>query len=769
MTIMQEWLGLQSSVPEELDQGEPLIDLQIALQEAAEGLDLVDPDRVVSELRLGPPEFASRRELWNWAVRRTADLVLEEPQYSQLAARLLARLIDEEVNSLGIFCFSDSITAAFQLGLISSEVSSFVDRHARLLNDAAANGARTRLDYLGMRTLYDRYLLRHPTSRLVVETPEYFFLRVACGLSQNLAEVFEFSALMSNLEYLPSSPTLFNSATTHPQLSSCYLLDSPSDELDSIYATYGEIARLSKHAGGIGVAFHRIRSRGSLIKGTNGISNGIVPWLKTLDCSVAAVNQGGRRKGAACVYLETWHADIEEFLELRDSTGDENCRLRHINIANWVPDLFMKRVEQDGLWSLFDPKKVPHLADLYGSAFEEAYIEAERAGLWERQLPARQLYARMMRTLAETGNGWMTFKDRANLLCNQLGTEEPGGAIVHLSNLCTEIIEVTSSSECGVCNLGSLNLARFCGPGGFDFDKLAQAARTAVTMLDRVVDINFYPTEKAARSNAAWRPVGLGVMGLADVFYQLRLPFDSPEAQRLSRLIAEEIYFNALWRSSELAERFGPHPRFSDTKTARGLLQFDLWGIQPSNPKRWDELRSRIRKFGLRNSLLVAIAPTATISAIAGCHESIEPCVSNLFKKETLSGEFIVVNKYLVRELKQQGLWNKRTIDALKTSGGSVQLLEGISSEIKAIFRTAWEIPMKSLIDMAAERGPFVDQSQSLSLFVESPTTERLASMYFYAWKAGLKTTYYLRSRPATRIMPATCAIDGPGNCEACQ
>jgi ribonucleoside-diphosphate reductase alpha chain len=571
-------------------------------------------------------------------------------------------------------------------------------------------------------------------------------------------------------------------------MSSCYLLDSPADELDAIYGRYHDVARLSKHAGGIGLAFHRVRSRGSLIKGTNGLSNGIVPWLKTLDASVAAVNQGGKRKGAACVYLETWHADIEEFLELRDSTGDEARRARNINLANWVPDLFMSRVENDWVWSLFDPKKVPHLSDLYGTAFEEAYIEAEKEGTYERQVPARQLYARMMRTLASTGNGWMTFKDPSNKRCNQTGVP---GRVVHLSNLCTEIIEVTDNEHTAVCNLGSVNLGAMVSNGEVGYERLGEVVRTAVKFLDRVIDINFYPTEPAARSNEHWRPVGLGVMGLQDVFFKLGLPFDSPEARAESARMAEEIYFNALWASTELAELYGPHPGFSETRAAAGKLQFDLWGSEPADPARWELLRDRVTRFGLRNSLVIAIAPTATIASIAGAYECIEPQVSNLFKRETLSGEFLQVNTYLVRDLQALGLWDEHMSAQVRRAEGSVQGIAAIPDKLKEIYRTAWELPMKSLIDMAADRGPFVDQSQSLNLFIESPSIGKLSSMYLYAWKRGLKTTYYLRSRPATRITQTTspggdgpsadarplpdtdvgavaCSLENPATCEAC-
>jgi ribonucleoside-diphosphate reductase alpha chain len=641
--------------------------------------------------------------------------------------------------------------------------------------------------------VYDRYLLRHPELRKVTETPQYFFMRVACALGGGgLPESLELYRLLSALEYIPSSPSLFNAGTAHEQLSSCFLLDSPLDSLESIYARYADVAKLSKFAGGIGLSYSRVRSRGSLIKGTNGHSNGLVPWLKTLDASVAAVNQGGKRKGAACVYLETWHADIEEFLELRDNTGDDARRTHNLNLANWIPDEFMRRVEADGDWSLFDPKRVPQLVDLWGDAFDQAYREAEAEGLAARTIKARELYTRMLRTLAQTGNGWMTFKDRCNATSNQTALSEN---VVHLSNLCTEILEVTSDRETAVCNLGSINLARHVADGAFDFDKLANTVAIAVRQLDRVIDLNFYPIDTAATANRKWRPVGLGVMGLQDVFFQLRLAFDSKEAEALSASIAEYIYFHALSQSCDLAEQSGAHPGFAETRAANGELQFDHWphATQAIPLEHWSALRERIRAEGLRNSLLIAIAPTATIASIAGCYECIEPQVSNLFKRETLSGDFLVINRHLVEELKTLGLWTERVRDAITQAEGSIQGIDAIPSRLRSIYRTVWEIPQKALIDHAAARGAYIDQSQSLNLFQENPNIGRLSSMYMYAWKAGIKTTYYLRSRPATRIAKTTigasatqasppiapsvedansavvCSLENPEYCEACQ
>lgn len=749
-----------------------------AIGRCCDGLHAVDPMRVATRTISGLYNGATTAELDELSIRTAALLIGEEPEYGRLAARLLANFITKEVSGQGIHAFSQSVSHGHEVGLINDRLLEFVQVNARKLNDAIDPAFDLNFDYFGLRTLYDRYLLRHPHNRKVIETPQQFFLRIASALSEDVPEALALYQRLGSLDYLPSSPTLFNAGTRHEQLSSCFLLDSPTDSLDSIYAKYGDIAQLSKFSGGIGVSYTRVRSRGSLIRSTNGYSNGIVPWLKTLDSSVSAVNQGGKRKGAACVYLETWHADIEDFLELRDNAGDESRRTHNLNLANWVPDLFMARVERDEAWSLFDPKVVPEFTDLYGPAFEQAYLQAEAQGLAARQVPARKLYARMMRTLAETGNGWMTFKDKCNLASNQ--TLRPGN-VIHLSNLCTEILEVTSNEETAVCNLGSINLANHLGAdGSFDFDKLAETVRLAVRQLDRVIDLNFYPIPTARHGNLRWRPVGLGCMGLQDVFFRNRLAFDSQAARELSRKIAEEIYFHALQASCELAIERGRHPTFDDTRAAEGALQFDAWNVVPADTARWDALRERIKTHGLRNSLIIAIAPTATIASIAGCYECIEPQVSNLFKRETLSGDFLQINKYLVGELKALGLWTEPMRDAIKLADGSIQQIEQIPQVLRQIYRTAWELPMRALIDMAAERGAFIDQSASLNLFMESPNIGAMSSMYMYAWKQGIKTTYYLRSRPATKIAKTTvssyspaeavaCSLENPEACEACQ
>ncbi|WP_341720727.1 ribonucleoside-diphosphate reductase subunit alpha [Micromonospora sp. FIMYZ51] len=746
-------------------------------------LDEVDPLRVATKTISGLYDGATTAELDKLSIQTAAELIGEEPQYSKLAARLLAAFVDSEVRGQQVASFSQSIRYAHGLGLIGDATAAFVAANSRKLDDAVDPDGDLRFEYFGLRTVADRYLLRHPQTRLVVETPQYWLLRVACGLSQTPGEAIGFYRLMSSLAYLPSSPTLFNSGTRHTQMSSCFLVDSPRDELDSIYERYHQVAKLSKFSGGIGISWSRVRGRGALIRGTNGRSNGIVPFLKTLDAGVAAVNQGGRRKGAACVYLEPWHPDIEEFLELRDNTGEESRRTHNLNLANWIPDEFMRRVEADGEWSLIDPSDAPELPDLYGEAFDEAYRAAEKQAV--RTVRARDLYGRMMRTLAQTGNGWMTFKDAANRLSNQTGA--PGNT-VHLSNLCTEILEVNSDTETAVCNLGSVNLGAHVTADGVDWAKLRATVRTAVVFLDRVIDINYYPAEQAAASNPRWRPVGLGLMGLQDAFFTLRLPFDSAPARELSTRVQEEIFLTALETSAGLAERFGPHPAYPQTRAATGELHPDLWGAEVGQPQRWAALRERVAAHGLRNSLLVAIAPTATIASIAGCYECIEPQVSNLFKRETMSGEFLQINTYLVGELKARGLWTGSIREQIKRAEGSVQGIAELPEDVRELFRTAWELPQRALIDLAAARAPYIDQSQSLNLFLSAPTIGKLSSMYLYAWKSGLKTTYYLRSRPATRIQQATvavtpaarpivavaddealaCSLENPESCEAC-
>ena len=742
------------------------------------GLSEVDPMRVATKVISGLYDGANTKELDQLCIRTASFLISEDPDYSKLSARLLMRYIHEEVEMQGINNFFGSVKKAYKAGLINKERYDFIKENKEALNITIDNSRTKKFEYFGLKTIYDRYLLKDPESRQIIESPQYFLLRVACGLASNFKEAKSFYDLISNLDYMPSSPTLFNSASSRSQLSSCYLLDSPRDDLSAIYDKYKDVALLSKFAGGIGLSFSRVRSRDSLIKGTNGKSNGIIPFLKTLDSSVAAVNQGGRRKGAACIYLESWHQDIEAFLELRDNTGDEQQRTHNLNIANWIPDLFMKRVEEDKDWSLFDPKSVPQLVDSYGEDFEAKYLKAEEEGLARQKISARKLYSKMMKTLAETGNGWMNFKDHSNRKSSQTLNPEN---VIHLSNLCTEILEVSSEKETAVCNLGSINISNYYNPqtGDLNWKSLAENVRIAMSFLDKVIDVNFYPIGTAKKSNNLWRPVGLGLMGLQDLFFKMKIPFESPEALQLTAKIQEEIYYHALSTSCDLAKKHQSHEKFNDTRASQGLFQFDLWQVQPENLKRWEELKKRVKTHGLRNSLIIAIAPTATIASIVGVYESIEPQISNLFKRETLSGEFIQMNKYLVEDLKKEGLWTYEIKEKIKINEGSIQNITQIPERIRNLYKTAWEIPQKSLIDMAIARGPYIDQSQSLNLFVENPTINKLSSMYMYAWKKGLKTSYYLRSRPASSIAKVTVNnnptqsvaknLENPEICESCQ
>ncbi len=1127
-----------------------------AITRHAEGLTNVDPMRVALQVVSGVHDKIETKQLDALSIQVAASLAFEDPNYSKLAARILSSFVEKEVSGQDIDSFSMSIIRSYELGLVNKRVYDLVRKNKRKFNYAINKYRNDLFEYFGLQVVYDRYLLKNPKTREVIETPQYFFMRVAVALSSSIDDALELYDKISTFDYMPSTPTLFNSGTNHEQLSSCYLLDSPQDDLAKIYDRYRDIAQLSKFSGGIGVAFHRVRSSGSLIRSTNGLSNGLIPWCKILDSSVLAVNQcldlstyiytqegpkklesvkegdytlgasclfrridkvhvydnkepavrietkhswapvkltekhpvavirshdvgtsldriysdltngahspdwvdagdvkegdfvcmpipnfvsnvpgfsledayfygimlgnghitedlkeygltynpetaeyreflpkylsrygitaaverksdhyeslkwevplndageplavegsdkvfpfqykdlydengekricarytflpkdhtfqlirgmietdggvyrdseiyfytssevlayglrfqllrvgipsggnyrlrqydhegtredgtkvdfkgssdaydisipstvelasvlgcepiekeswitwggaiwtrvkevtkcegpaqvgdlevdvdenylaesmlvhnGGRRKGAACVYLEPWHADIEHFLELRENTGDEARRTYNLNLANWIPDLFMERVEQGGLWSLFDPKEVPDLTDLFGDHFRRAYLEAEQAGLAKKTINAQDLYARMMRCLAQTGNGWMTWKDHANRKSNQTN-DTPTSPVIHSSNLCVEILEVTNENETAVCNLASINLGKHVQHGKFDFEKLAKTVKVAVRQLDRVIDINFYPIKTAENSNLKWRPIGLGLMGLQDVFFQLALPFESQEARDLSKKISEEIYYHAVDTSCELAQQLGRHPNFEETRAAKGILQPDLWSLEMSG--RWEVLRDRVKQHGLRNSLLIAIAPTATIASIVGAYECIEPQVSNLFKRETLSGDFLQVNRYLIEDLKRHGLWNQKIRDQIKLSEGSIQSIAQIPQSLKDIHKTVWEVRQSALIDLAADRGPYVDQSQSLNLFVATPNIGTLSKMYLYAWKKGIKTTYYLRSRPATKIQKATvdvskttytdeeavvCSLENPEACEACQ
>lgn len=750
-----------------------------AVNRACRGLDRVEPIEVAKRTINGLHDGSTTQELDDLSISNAVMLMIDEPNYSKVAARMLAENIRKEVGR--DFAFRDYIHLASELGLLNGNVIELALENIQTIEYAIRHERDDLFEYFGIKTVSDRYLLRHSSTRKLIERPQWLFMRVALGLSQTIDEALKFYDVVSQFYYMPATPTLFNSGTRHPQMSSCYLLTIGEDSLEGIYKSITDCAQLSKFSGGLGVNWTGVRSSGTIIRGTNGLSNGIIPFLKVFDSSVHAVNQGGKRKGAAAVYLEPWHGDIEAFLDLRNNTGSEDRRTHNLNLAFWVPDLFMKRVEQDAPWSLFSPGDAPELLQTFGETFEKHYETYEKEGKAIKTVPARSLYARMMQTLAETGNGWICFKDRANLRSSQ--TAKPGN-VIHSSNLCTEILEVTSKSETAVCNLGSINLSSFVKPNlTFDFDRLIEVVDTAVRFLDRVIDINFYPVPEAKSSNHQWRPIGLGIMGLQDTFFKLRLPFVSTEAKSLSTRISETIYYQAISTSVELAAKNGPFPSFKDSRYAEGQLQVQLAKLhQPSQPEYhfdWDQLADKVKKSGIRNSLLIAIAPTATIASIVGSFESIEPQVSNFFKRETLSGEFLQVNRYLIEDLKKLGLWNSALQEKIISHEGSVQNIEEIPSEIKNLYQTVWEIPQKELIDMAVARSAFICQSQSLNLFLENPNIGKLSSMYMYAWKQGVKTTYYLRSRAKTAIKKTTvqqpseaavaCSLENPESCEACQ
>lgn len=774
-----------------------------AVDRACRGLDNVEAIQIAKRTISGLHEGSTTRELDQLSIQTAVMLMAEEPNYSRVAARMLSESIAKETGRGQ--AFRDYIHTVADLGLIHTRVFELAQTSFDSLEYAIRHERDDLFEYFGLKTVADRYLLRNPKTRALVERPQWMFMRVALGLSESVQEAIEFYEVISQFYYMPATPTLFNSGTKHPQMSSCYLLTVANDSLEGIYKSITDSAQLSKWSGGIGIDWTRVRSSGALIRGTNGLSNGIIPFLKVFDSSVHAVNQGGKRKGAAAVYLEPWHSDIEQFLELRNNTGAEERRTHHLNLALWVPDLFMKRVEADAHWSLFSPGDVPELITTYGPEFEAAYEKAESDGRARKTVSARNLYARMMQTLAETGNGWMCFKDKANLRSAQT---LKNGNVIRSSNLCTEILEIANEKETAVCNLGSINLSQFVRNGEFDFEFLRQVAESAVKFLDRVVDINFYPIDEAKNSNAKWRPVGLGIMGLQDALFKLKLPFESPAAKAISSRISETIYYYALKTSNKLAQEKGSFPAFADSRYGEGKLQVQLAeGLQAHLPEMhydWNALASEIAKTGLRNSLLVAIAPTATIASIVGSYESIEPQVSNFFKRETLSGEFLQVNRYLIAELKRRDLWTPEMRNRIIANEGSIQNIEEIPHEVRELYKTVWEISQKELIDMSVDRSTFVCQSQSLNLFMENPSVGRLSSMYMYAWKQGVKTTYYLRSRAKTTIKKTTvdsgksagetpagsgassassfqpvedqaaldavvCSLENPEACEACQ
>ena len=804
--------------------------LEALLNQACANLDpAVQSAPILAETLRNLYDGVPVEEVYKAAILAARTLIEREPDYSHATARLLLHTIAAEVlgEAVSLPALAGRYADYFPTFIRQGVAGELLDE--RLLQfDLARLGAALqperdlRFDYLGLQTLYDRYFLHLGKRR--IELPQAFFMRVAMGLALNEidreARAIEFYEVLSSFDFMSSTPTLFNSGTRRPQLSSCYLTTVP-DELDGIYESIKENALLSKYAGGLGNDWTRVRALGSHIKGTNGESQGVVPFLKVVNDTAVAVNQGGKRKGAVCAYLETWHLDIEEFLELRKNTGDDRRRTHDMNTANWVPDLFMRRVMEGGPWTLFSPSDVPDLHDKFGAEFEAAYVAyEERAARGEIQpsktLPAVDLWRKMLSMLFETGHPWITFKDA----CNLRSPQQHAG-VVHSSNLCTEITLNTSDSETAVCNLGSVNLAQHLRDGRIDHDKLRRTVSTAMRMLDNVIDINYYAVKKARDANLRHRPVGLGVMGFQDALYTLRLPYASEAAVRFADESMEALCYHAYWASTELAAERGRYSSYPGSLWAQGVLPLDSLRlleqarggyveVDRGSTLDWDALRARIARDGMRNSNCVAIAPTATISNIVGVDASIEPSFGNLSVKSNLSGEFTIINQHLVRDLKRLDLWDEVMVMDLKHFDGSLRAIDRVPADIRQLYATAFEIEPRWLVEAAARRQKWIDQAQSLNLYMAGASGRKLDETYKLAWLRGLKTTYYLRTTSATQAekstiqsgrlnavpsgddgaltmrgldasgaaaactdaVPATdirfCAIDDPG-CEACQ
>ncbi|WP_019558590.1 MULTISPECIES: ribonucleoside-diphosphate reductase subunit alpha [unclassified Thioalkalivibrio] len=764
--------------------------LQAVVAEACDGIEHVDGQKILTEARRNLFDGVAEKDVATALVMAARVMIEKEPNYSEVTARLLMDALRREALSFVhgrpeeatqaqlaeryAEYFGAYIRRAADLELVDSELTRYdLDK----LGAAIKPERDLQFTYLGLQTLYDRYFIHSDGTRF--ELPQAFFMRVAMGLAINEidreARAIEFYNLLSSFDFMSSTPTLFNSGTLRPQLSSCYLTSVP-DDLDGIYSAIRDNALLSKFAGGLGNDWTRVRGMGAHIKGTNGKSQGVVPFLKVANDTAVAVNQGGKRKGAVCAYLETWHIDVEEFIELRKNTGDDRRRTHDMNSANWIPDLFMKRVAEDGDWTLFSPNETPDLHDLVGAEFEKRYCEyEEKAARGElrvhKTMKAVDLWRKMLGMLFETGHPWMTFKDPCNLRSPQQHT-----GVVHSSNLCTEITLNTSDDEIAVCNLGSINLAAHVNEAGeLDQDKLEQTVNTAMRMLDNVIDYNYYSVPQARRSNLRHRPVGLGVMGFQDALYKLRVPYASEAAVEFADTSMEAVSYYAIKASTDLAEERGRYESFPGSLWSQGILPIDSIDklaetrgdyLQMDTTQRleWDKLRKRVKKVGMRNSNTMAIAPTATISNICGVSQSIEPTYQNLFVKSNLSGEFTVINPYLVRDLKDRELWDEVMVNDLKYYDGSVQPLDRVPEDIKALYATAFELDTRWLVEAASRRQKWIDQAQSLNLYMAEPSGPKLDALYKLAWVRGLKTTYYLRSMGATHVEKSTVADSSRAN-----
>jgi ribonucleoside-diphosphate reductase alpha chain len=717
----------------------------------------LDNHKLTIQLLNGLYDNVTTRQIDELAAETAATLSTHHPDYNVLAARIavsnLHKSTQKSFHSVTIQLAKNVDQRTGQSApLVSREYVRFVREHASDLDEAIVYDRDYHYDYFGFRTLERSYLLR--SNGRIVERPQHMIMRVAVAIHLgDLAAVLETYELMSTRFFTHATPTLFNAGSLKPQMSSCFLLTMKDDSVDGIYDTLKNCALISQSAGGIGLAIHNIRAKGSYIRGTGGTSNGIIPMLRNFDMTARYIDQGGgKRKGSFAIYLEPWHADIFDFLELRKNHGIEEMRARDLFYALWVPDLFMQRVEEDGMWSLFCPKEAPGLSDCWGERFDRLYTRYESEQRHRRQVKAKDLFVQIIEAQIETGTPYMLFKDAANRKSNQqnLGT-------IKSSNLCTEIMEYTAPDEVAVCNLASLALPRFVIGGAFDHKRLYEVTKVVTRNLNKVIDKNFYPIPEAERSNTRHRPIGLGVQGLADVFIQLRMPFASEEARALNREIFETIYFAAMETSMELAREQGAYQSYAGSPLSLGFFQFDLWHVTPTARWDWDTLRKQVAQFGVRNSLLVAPMPTASTSQILGNNECFEPYTSNIYTRRTISGEFIMVNKHLINDLIQLGLWNDTMRQRLIAANGSVQDIPEIPEALKDIYRTVWEIPQKAIIDMSADRGAFICQSQSLNIHLTDVSVSKVGSMHFYAWRKGLKTgMYYLRTQAATDAIKFT-------------
>ncbi|MBL7767987.1 MAG: ribonucleoside-diphosphate reductase subunit alpha [Flavipsychrobacter sp.] len=736
------------------------------IQKLSYGLSpLVDVHDIAKKTIEGIYDGVTTTELDNLAAETAASLTTRHPDYALLASRIAVSNLHKNTKK----SFSDTMRALHQyidaatgkrLPLIADDVMAVIEANAELLDSTIIYDRDFGFDYFGFKTLEKSYLLR--INGKIAERPQHLYMRVAIGIHKDdLEQAIKTYHLMSERWFTHATPTLFNAGTPKPQLSSCFLLTMKDDSIDGIYDTLKQTAKISQSAGGIGLAIHNIRATGTYIGGTNGTSNGIIPMLRVFNDTARYVDQGGgKRKGAFAIYLEPWHADVFEFLDLRKNHGKEELRARDLFYALWIPDLFMQRVEDNGDWTLFCPHEAPGLQDCYGEAFEQLYTTYEKEGRGRKTIKAQELWFAILDAQIETGTPYLLYKDAANAKSNQqnLGT-------IKSSNLCTEIMEYTDPNEVAVCNLASLALPRFVKDGKFDFEKLYEVTYQVTLNLNKVIDVNYYPVEEAKRSNMRHRPVGLGVQGLADVFILLRLPFESELAAMLNRNIFETIYFAAMTASKDLAKEQGPYETFHGSPLSKGKFQFDLWNVQPSGRHDWESLRNEVIEHGVRNSLLVAPMPTASTSQILGNNECFEPYTSNIYSRRVLSGEFVIVNKHLLKDLVALGLWDNDMKNRIIAANGSIQQITSIPEEIRELYKTVWEIKQRTIIDMAADRGAYICQSQSLNLFVSNPTASKLTSMHFYAWKKGLKTgMYYLRTQAAAQAVQFTVEKQGGQN-----